>query len=91
MSSAALIGMAQNPLTPASHDLLWSAFFVAAFTLLAVALVQLIRARGRLSDSATAVWVLVALAIPILGPLAWLVVGRGTMTAAPVEASSAEA
>lgn len=90
MSSAALIGMAQNPLTPASHDL-WSAFFVAAFTLLAVALVQLIRARGRLSDSATAVWVLVALAIPILGPLAWLVVGRGTMTAAPVEASSAEA
>lgn len=65
-----------NPLLPSGYDVVWSLVAVIVVALAVVALVSLTRAgRGFTSVQALA-WVLVVLFIPVLGPVAWLAVGR---------------
>lgn len=65
-----------NPLLPAWYDLVWSATAVVMIALLVVALISLARSAKSLSTSQALIWTLVAILVPIVGPLAWLFVGR---------------
>ncbi|MEU2203468.1 PLDc N-terminal domain-containing protein [Microbacterium oleivorans] len=68
--------MIVNPLLPSVYDVVWSLVAVIVVALAVVALVSLARAgRGFTSVQALA-WVLVVLFVPVLGPVAWLAVGR---------------
>ncbi len=48
---------------------------LAAFVLFIVALVGIARS-ARLSDLARAVWVLIVLVFPVLGPVVWFIIGQ---------------
>jgi hypothetical protein len=72
--------MTPNPLIPAAYDLAWSGVLVIWLALLIVALLQIRRAPA-LTPTTRAIWVLVVLVGPVIGPLAWFVVGRKSATA----------
>jgi uncharacterized membrane protein len=65
-----------NPLIPAGFDVAWTASAVIVLLLLVVALVSLARAARNLTPTQSLAWMLVAILIPVLGPLAWLFIGR---------------
>ena len=73
-----------NPLIPAWYDIVWSAAVVAVLVLLVISLISLARTARSLSPSQSLVWTLVAIFVPVLGPLAWLFIGkRSARDAAP--------
>jgi hypothetical protein len=63
-------------LIPFEYSLFFNLSTVAAIGLLIVALTTLWRRRSRLPASAFIVWLVVILAVPLLGATAWLVFGR---------------
>jgi len=65
-----------NPLVPATYDIVWAVVTVAAFTLMLIALVSIARASKRLTSVIALSWTLVALFVPVVGPVAWLAIGR---------------
>lgn len=65
-----------NPLVPAAYDVAWSGVALALLALLVVALVSLARSAKALTSAQALVWTLVAIFVPVLGPLAWLFIGR---------------
>ncbi|MCM3697541.1 PLDc N-terminal domain-containing protein [Microbacterium oleivorans] len=68
--------MIVNPLLPSLYDVVWSLVALIVIGLAVVALVSLARsARGLTSVQALA-WAIVILFVPVLGPVAWLAVGR---------------
>jgi hypothetical protein len=71
-----------NPLIPAAYDIVWSGLALVLLALLVVALVSLGRSAKALTSTQTLVWTLVAIFIPVLGPLAWLFIGRPSALAA---------
>jgi hypothetical protein len=70
-----------NPLLPAWYDIAWSVTAVVAFAVLLIALISLARVARSLSSSQALAWTLVTLFVPVLGPLAWLFIGRRSATA----------
>lgn len=72
-------GPAVNPLLPAGFDVAWSiigvAVAVAGLALLLSALWSIMGSR-RLATPGRVLWVLVVLAFPLLGPVAWFAWGR---------------
>ncbi|MDH6236868.1 PLDc N-terminal domain-containing protein [Cryobacterium sp. CG_9.6] len=64
-----------NPLLPAASDLVWSGVVVIGVVLLVITIVQISRA-ATLSTTARALWVLGILIAPVIGVLAWFVIGR---------------
>lgn len=74
---------AANPLIPAWYDIVWSVTAVVVVVLLVVALVSLARAARTLSAGQSLVWTLVAIFVPVLGPLAWLFIGKRSVESAP--------
>ena len=54
----------------ATPDLLWSVLLVAAAVLLVASLVSISR-NAALSADARAPWILVAVLLPVVGPIAW--------------------
>jgi len=68
-----------NPLIPAGYDIAWSVitFLVIALTILAF--VSIARAAKRLTTAQGLLWAALVVLIPLLGPLAWLAVGRRTV------------
>jgi len=66
---------AVNPLLPAGYDVAWTAIVVALAALTATALWQALRSRAH-SGGQQLLWALVILAAPVLGALAWFVLGR---------------
>lgn len=80
---------AVNPLLPAGYDVAWSVVMVAVVALWAVALVSLFRSAKRMTPGIGLVWALVVLLIPVLGSVAWLAVGRRTLTAHRPETGTA--
>ena len=63
----------QNPLLPASYDWVLSGLVLATVVLAVVAVVVL--ARSRPIGTAQVFWLLVVLALPVVGPLLFFVLG----------------
>ncbi len=66
----------QNPLIPSALDVAWSAITVVAVCLAIVALITLIRNSRSLTSVQALWWAAIVLLLPILGPTAWLLIGR---------------
>ena len=70
-----------NPLIPVWFDLAWSGFVLCALVLLVLALVQIART-PELSSTGRAIWVLIVLFVPIVGPVVWFSIGRRSLVSA---------
>ena len=68
--------MIVNPLPPTAYDIVWSVVAVVIVGLAIVAILSLSRVARRLTAVQALIWVLVVLFVPVLGPVAWLAVGR---------------
>ncbi len=75
-----------NLVLPASYDITWTAIAAVGLVLAVTALVHLAR-RKDTTPTATALWALVILAAPILGPAAYLLAGRRRPAAHPLTTS----
>ncbi|TDK28228.1 PLDc_N domain-containing protein [Arthrobacter crusticola] len=64
-----------NPVIPDAWELSAQGAGALAVAIVVVALISIARSR-HLTRTAQAVWVLMVLAFPILGPASWFVVGR---------------
>ncbi|WP_306232312.1 PLDc N-terminal domain-containing protein [Agrococcus beijingensis] len=73
-----------NPLLPAGYDLVWTLVIATLAALAVVAALQVLRAK-QLSGLEVAVWLLVIVALPVLGPVAWFITGR-RLRASSIEA-----
>ena len=67
---------AANPLLPAASDVEWSVMAVAMLVLAVVALESIARGAKRLTAAQALGWTLLAVLVPVVGPLAWLFIGR---------------
>lgn len=65
-----------NPLVPAAYDLTWSAVSLVLAALAVVALVSIARSARSLTSAQALGWTLLAILVPLVGPLAWLFIGR---------------
>lgn len=65
-----------NPLLPAGYDIAWSVITALVIGLTVVALILLARSAKRLTPFRGMLWTLIVLLIPVLGPIAWLTIGR---------------
>jgi hypothetical protein len=76
-----------NPLLPAGYDIAWAVAMVLIVSLAVVALVSIARQARGLSSTQALVWTVVVIVVPVLGSLAWLLIGRmssgGEVEAAP--------
>lgn len=68
-----MIIAAANPLLPAGYDVIWTIAIVLVASLAVVAMAQLVRAK-HVRGTEAAIWVLVILALPVVGPAAWFAV-----------------
>ncbi len=68
-----------NPLIPAGYDIAWSVVTIVMVGLAIAALVVLARSAGRLTTPQALGWTLVILFVPVVGPLAWLTIGRRSL------------
>lgn len=66
----------QNPLLPAGYAIAWSTIAALTIGLVLVALISLARSARRLTSAQALGWTLVTLLVPVLGPIAWLSIGR---------------
>ncbi|WAB81319.1 PLDc N-terminal domain-containing protein [Microcella daejeonensis] len=73
---ATLDGETANPMLPAGYDLLLTLVPIMMIALIAASLVSIARHSDGLSPLATAVWSAVVLLAPLLGPAAWVLIGR---------------
>lgn len=64
-----------NPLLPAGYDIVWSMVMVALLALAVLALVSIGRAR-EVTGWRTLAWIVVVLALPLVGPVLWFLLGR---------------
>ena len=65
-----------NPATPGAAGLAFALLIALQVLVLVLALVSLWRAKDRMPLSVAAIWAVVVLLVPFLGPLVWLVLGR---------------
>jgi hypothetical protein len=72
-----------NPLIPNAWEFMAQGAGVLAVALVVAALISITRS-PHLSSVARAVWVLVVLAFPFLGPVSWFIVGRRSGAPNPV-------
>lgn len=68
--------LAANPLVPAGYDIVWSLVSLVVLALLVWALVSIARHGKTLTSGQALVWTLLVIFVPVLGPLAWLFIGR---------------
>ncbi|QKJ19085.1 PLD nuclease N-terminal domain-containing protein [Microbacterium hominis] len=81
---------AANPLIPAAYDLVWSGVAVLALALAVLSLVSIARSARALTPVPALGWTLLAIFVPVAGPLAWLVIGRRTGAGASEPAPAAK-
>lgn len=74
-----------NPLLPAAYDVTWSVAVVTALALMIIALISIARTTQRITSSQSLMWTLVAIFVPLVGPLSWLFIGRRTARRVPGE------
>jgi len=65
-----------NPILPAGYDIAWTIVPFLVIALVVVALVSLARTAKRLTSMQALIWALVTIFVPVVGPLAWLSIGR---------------
>ncbi|TFB88352.1 PLDc_N domain-containing protein [Cryobacterium algoricola] len=65
-----------NPILPAGYDIVWATVSFLLLALVVVALVSLARAALCLTSTQALIWALTAIFVPVVGPLAWLLIGR---------------
>ncbi len=65
-----------NPLILVGYDIVWTLVSVLVIALVIVALVSIARTAKRLTSTQALVWALVTIFVPVVGPLAWLSIGR---------------
>ena len=65
-----------NPMDPTPLTFVVFALMLSPVALVVAAVVSIIRHRTVLSSTAIAVWVLVVLCFPVLGAIAWFLIGR---------------
>lgn len=65
-----------NPLEPAAYDVLWSLGMVAVVVLGVSAFVSISRRARQTPLPVSLAWIAGVLLIPVLGPLAWFLIGR---------------
>lgn len=70
---------AVNPLVPMWYDVIWVVTVAVVLVLILLALISIARAAKSLSPGQALVWTLVALFVPILGPLAWMFIGKRSL------------
>jgi hypothetical protein len=66
-----------NALIPAGYDALWIAIALAALMLVVSAIASIARHFPKYGLLISVVWLIVVLALPIVGSIAWFVAGRG--------------
>jgi len=67
---------AASPLLPTAADIVWSGTVVLLLALLVTALISLARSVRLLQPSEFALWAILAVLVPLFGPIAWMAVGR---------------
>lgn len=72
---ALTVAQGANPVIPTQWEFTVLGIGVLALLLFVVALIDIARSH-HLTGAAQAVWVLVVLAFPVIGPLLWFVIGR---------------
>lgn len=70
-----------NPLIPAAFDMVWAGTTAVVLVLLVVALVSIARVARSLTPTQSLGWTLLAILFPVVGPLAWLCIGRRSSAA----------
>ena len=75
-SSLNLVQDPMNPLIPTAYDIVWSAASVALAALMIIALISLARRAKNLTTTQSLIWTVLVIFVPVLGPLAWLFIGR---------------
>ncbi|MCH1883711.1 PLDc N-terminal domain-containing protein [Agrococcus sp. ARC_14] len=71
-----------NPLLPATYDIVWSLIVVAVLALMLTALWQALRSKAH-TGGQQLLWALLIVLAPVLGALAWFVLGRQHSAAGP--------
>jgi Phospholipase_D-nuclease N-terminal len=71
-----------NPMLPVGFDIAWSTIVVLVIVLAVVALISLARTANRLTPTEALIWTLVTIFVPVVGPVAWLSIGRRSALAA---------
>lgn len=66
---------AMNPLLPAGYDIAWTLVLVSVLALTVTALWQALRSRAH-TGGEQLLWALVIVVAPVLGSIAWFVLGR---------------
>ncbi len=67
---------AVNPLLPAGYDIAWSIVALALLAFMVSAVVSLVRVSGALTGIQTIVWLVIIVALPVFGGVAWFVAGH---------------
>ena len=70
------MGDSINPLLPAGYDIAWTIISILLIALVIVALVSIARTAKRLTSTQALIWTLVTIFVPVVGPIAWLSIGR---------------
>jgi uncharacterized membrane protein YhaH (DUF805 family) len=70
------MGDSINPLLPAGYDIAWTIISILLIALVIVALVSIARTAKRLTSAQALIWTLVTIFVPVVGPIAWLSIGR---------------
>ena len=70
------MGDSINPLLPTGYDSAWTAISMVLVALVFVALVSIAQTAKRLTSTQAMIWTLVTLFVPVVGPIAWLAIGR---------------
>lgn len=65
-----------NPILPTGYDIAWTMVLFLVIALIVVALVSLARTAKRLTSTQALIWALVTILVPVIGPVAWLSIGR---------------
>ena len=79
------MGDSINPLLPAGYDIAWTAISILLIALVIVALVSIARTAKRLTSTHALIWTLVTIFVPVVGPIAWLSIGRRSGLPAPID------
>ncbi|PYY36451.1 PLDc N-terminal domain-containing protein [Curtobacterium sp. MCBD17_030] len=67
-----------NPLIPPVYDIAWSVVAAASVVLIVITIASLGRRASQLSPLLALAWAALILTAPVLGPVAWLAIGRRT-------------
>lgn len=74
-----------SPLIPSAYDITLSVIAALVIAVTAIALISLVGFARQLSIVQAAIWAVVILAVPVLGPIAWLGVSRRATVAGKLD------